>query len=62
MLNDDTSIVTMNQANGNVNLQLDELQKVFDLFHTQIETVAQRQPTFGLGFPRPNSSQPYPEV
>ena len=39
MLNDETSIATINQANGNVNLQLDELQKVFDLFHTQMETV-----------------------
>ena len=48
---------------GTVNLQLDELQKVFDLFHTSLETVQQRPPTFGrTGFPKPNSSQAFQEV
>ena len=41
LLNDD-SLATSNNAAGTVNLQLDELQKVFDLFHTQLETVQQR--------------------
>ena len=62
MLINDDSLATATNAAGAVNLQLDELQKVFDLFHTQLETVQQRQPTFGLGFPKPNSSQPYQEV
>ena len=62
MIINDESLATSNHPAGTVNLQLDELQKVFDLFHTQLETVQQRQPTFGLGFPKPNSSQPYQEV
>lgn len=51
---------------GQSNLQLEELQKVFDLFHTQIETVEEMVPQTSLSrlqernFPRPLNGRQVP--